>query len=253
MIRLVVNFNQFMQKYPGTDLSQSEFILNVEGWKVTVEGLEIDDWEFLHKLVENKARISNLISEGLLLVYHNNVTLTYKDVLTFHFDDSTSGGTSYGEAVLDKDLDYPPPLPNEDDKYIVKEGSTGDWFGFDNHIAIFEGGIWKFIDPEDGYKIWVDDEELTYTFNDGEWLSPITFYTKTELDNGQLDNRYYTKTQIDWQMANHSQDASTINLNTSNFKSILDNTDIDVQRALDTVDNSLVEDPDLGIILTLKN
>jgi len=73
------------------------------------------------------------------------------------------------KGAVDKDLSIPPASPNSGDLYIVPSGSTGDWEGEDGKVALFENG-WKFIEPNEGLSLWVNDEDRIYFYNGSSWL-----------------------------------------------------------------------------------
>jgi len=62
----------------------------------------------------------------------------------------------------------PPVAPTDGDTYIVGNSATGDWSGFDNDIAYFET-IWKFITPNEGMSLWVNDEDKIYSWSGTSW------------------------------------------------------------------------------------
>lgn len=73
------------------------------------------------------------------------------------------------KGAVDKDLSTPPASPNSGDLYIVADGSTGDWNGEDGKIALYENG-WKFIEPNEGMNLWLNDEDKIYFYNGATWL-----------------------------------------------------------------------------------
>lgn len=53
-------------------------------------------------------------------------------------------------SVLDSDLTAPPGSPADGDRYIVASGSTGDWTGWDQNVALFTDGAWLRLPPRAG-------------------------------------------------------------------------------------------------------
>ena len=78
--------------------------------------------------------------------------------------DSVANGLSWQVPVLDKDLATPPGAPTTGDRYIVATGGTGAWSGHDDDIATFDGSVWQFITPSEGFANWVEDEDKNYVF-----------------------------------------------------------------------------------------
>jgi len=91
---------------------------------------------------------------------------------------SNNSGGNTAHAVLDKDLCSPPSSPSDGDRYIVCANSSsgsasGDWAGHENDIAEWNAGTssWDFTTPDNGLRVWVDDENANYTWdsNDSQW------------------------------------------------------------------------------------
>ena len=63
-----------------------------------------------------------------------------------------------------------PPLTAIDgETYWVPTGATGDWFGFDDQLAIFSNGNWVFLAPKEGWVAWVVDIDKEFRFKLGAW------------------------------------------------------------------------------------
>jgi len=71
-------------------------------------------------------------------------------------------------GVIDKDLATPPGSPAEGDVYIIAASPTGAWTGNAKHIAFYSSG-WKFIAPREGLTLWVNDENLLYSYDGSNW------------------------------------------------------------------------------------
>jgi len=70
-------------------------------------------------------------------------------------------------SVISKDLGAPPGSPSAGDRYIVGLGSGssgGDWNGHDDEIAYWDGASWDFIDPNPGFRTWVQNEDEAYVY-----------------------------------------------------------------------------------------
>ncbi|NYZ17202.1 DUF2793 domain-containing protein [Azospirillum sp. RWY-5-1] len=64
----------------------------------------------------------------------------------------------------------PPATPSERVNYIVPAGATGIWAGQTNRIAVWDNDVWKFIEPREGWRVYVRDEAyVDYIFDDGAW------------------------------------------------------------------------------------
>ena len=85
-------------------------------------------------------------------------------------------------GALDKDLATPPGSPAEGDIYIVAASATGDWAGQDGDLTYFINGAWAFLDPSEGFTIWVNDEDKHYTFDGTNWVSNATLGVNATAD-----------------------------------------------------------------------
>lgn len=76
-------------------------------------------------------------------------------------------------AVQDKDLTAPPTTTDDDAGlcWIVGGSATGAWSGHDGDIALCTGAnLWQFIDPQDGWRADVRDEDATYRYTGSAWV-----------------------------------------------------------------------------------
>lgn len=59
------------------------------------------------------------------------------------------------------------------DVYIV-DSTTGDWNGANiGDLAHKFGGAYNFYTPKEGYRVWVNDEDLEVVWNSSEWVDLI--------------------------------------------------------------------------------
>lgn len=73
-------------------------------------------------------------------------------------------------SAIDRDLAGPPQDPEEGDVYIVSSPATGDWEGKEKAVAYFEQ-VWRFIVPNEGLTLWVQDEGMSYVFDGDDWVA----------------------------------------------------------------------------------
>jgi len=72
--------------------------------------------------------------------------------------------------VLSRTVTAEPGSPNEGDTYIIPSGATGtNWSGQDGNLAHYYGGSWKFYTPNEGWTLWVNDEDVPITFDSSTW------------------------------------------------------------------------------------
>lgn len=73
-------------------------------------------------------------------------------------------------AVLDRDDATPPASPPEGSQYIVASSPTGAWAGKSGQIATFTDGQWFFMAPNEGWLVWVADEDLVLAYDGAQWV-----------------------------------------------------------------------------------
>lgn len=76
----------------------------------------------------------------------------------------------WNNGAISKAVATPPVSPALADLYIVAASPTGAWAGKAKNLAYFNNG-WKFISPKEGITIWVNDENLQYTYDGINWVS----------------------------------------------------------------------------------
>jgi hypothetical protein len=72
--------------------------------------------------------------------------------------------------VLSKALAAPPTSPVSGDSYIVAASPTAAWSGQAGKIAHYFGGAWKFWQPIEGVRLWVNDEDKVYAWDGSAWI-----------------------------------------------------------------------------------
>lgn len=73
--------------------------------------------------------------------------------------------------VLDRHLAAPPANPADGDRYIVGAGASGAWAGEDGHVAAWQDGVWRFFEPQSGWRAFVRDEATLYVKAEGGWVA----------------------------------------------------------------------------------
>lgn len=76
-------------------------------------------------------------------------------------------------AVLDRDLTVPPGSPNDGDRYWVASGATGAWAGSADQIAAYQDGAWEFYAPNEGWTVWIADEDITLVWDGSALVSGV--------------------------------------------------------------------------------
>ena len=114
-------------------------------------------------------------------------TLTFKDyrMLTdfINFKFSNTTGILRNMQLNDVDLVAvtsircgAPPFPVVGDRYIVGQGSTGDWEDYDDNVATYTSDgtsfIWVFTEPKSQQMVYVTNEDYKYIYSDLGWVKP---------------------------------------------------------------------------------
>lgn len=71
-------------------------------------------------------------------------------------------------GAIDRALNTPPVSPIAGDLYIIGDTPSGDWADKENQIGYYDAG-WKFIVPNEGMTLWVNDEDRHYIWNGTTW------------------------------------------------------------------------------------
>jgi Protein of unknown function (DUF2793) len=72
-------------------------------------------------------------------------------------------------TVLDRNLAAPPASPTEGARFIVAATPTGAWAGKANQIAVWNEGTWQFHTPNEGWLVWVADEDMILAYDGIQW------------------------------------------------------------------------------------
>ena len=72
-------------------------------------------------------------------------------------------------GIIDKDLTAPPGGESHGDLYIVGPSATGAWAGYDDYIAHYYNSAWYFYQPNEGWRVWINDEDSIYIYTGSGW------------------------------------------------------------------------------------
>lgn len=72
-------------------------------------------------------------------------------------------------GVKSRALATPPTAPAQGDSFLVAATATGAWSTREGLFAAFMDGDWRFIAPREGWRLWVDDEDLLIAFDGTAW------------------------------------------------------------------------------------
>ena len=74
-------------------------------------------------------------------------------------------------SVKDRNLTAPPASPAEGEQYIVATGGANAWSGWDSDVVLFTGGAWVRHSPQEGWRVWVEDESVLLVRSGGAWVT----------------------------------------------------------------------------------
>lgn len=98
-------------------------------------------------------------------------------------DGQASQGAIHNEAlrelmaktvrVLSRTTTAEPGSPADGDAYILPSGFSGaSWGGSAvNRIAHYIGGVWQFYTPAEGWRVWVNNENITVAYDGSAWVT----------------------------------------------------------------------------------
>ena len=85
-------------------------------------------------------------------------------------------------AVKSRGLATPPASPADGDRYLVAVSPTGDWTGQAGKLALQMDGAWRFLAPQEGWTLWVDDEDALLSFDGASWGGASTLSELQDLN-----------------------------------------------------------------------
>ena len=90
-------------------------------------------------------------------------------------------------SVLDRDLSAPPDAPADGARYIVADGASGAWTGWDGSVAAYQDGAWIEFVPLAGWLSWLEDESKLLCYDGAGWSDFISTSLGAALAGGSFD------------------------------------------------------------------
>ncbi len=116
-------------------------------------------------------------------------------------------------GAADKDLATPPAEPDAGLLYIVGAAATGDWAGHEGDIAYYDQ-IWRFVAPNEGMVLWVNDEDVLYAYDGSNWVVAGSGDSVTQLGiNATADSGNKLTVKSDAVLFDHNGDHSRVKVN----------------------------------------
>jgi hypothetical protein len=100
-----------------------------------------------------------------------SISITHAPGLVEELADINARTRLTQDAVLSKNVFDPPDYPEDCDRYIVPPGATGEWEDVENYIVQWDEEVddWIPQEPLDGMLVFVDDEDVHYTYDGTSW------------------------------------------------------------------------------------
>jgi hypothetical protein len=88
-------------------------------------------------------------------------------------------------SVKDRNLATPPGSPADGDRYLVALSSaTGAWATKEGKVAVYQDGGWAFLEPREGWVLWVEDEDVLLVYNSASWVPAANAAATVTSTNG---------------------------------------------------------------------
>lgn len=72
-------------------------------------------------------------------------------------------------AVESRTLNVPPVGAVDGSRYLVASGGVAEWTGHDGQLAVLDAGGWSFLEPRQGWLVWVVAEQMLCVFDADGW------------------------------------------------------------------------------------
>ena len=72
-------------------------------------------------------------------------------------------------TVASASLSAPPASPTEGERHIIAPSATDAWVGKDSQIAAFQNGAWAYFAPQEGWRVWICDEDSFMCWDGSDW------------------------------------------------------------------------------------
>jgi hypothetical protein len=101
-------------------------------------------------------------------------------------------------GAISRLLATPPVSPAEGDVYLIAATATDDWAGHDGDVAYYDGGIWRFILPQEGMTLWLKETGALLGYDGADWvavgggLEPLTDAATISWDAAQAQTAEVT-------------------------------------------------------------
>ena len=75
-------------------------------------------------------------------------------------------------GAISQSVSTPPSNPSDGDLYIIGAAATDDWSTHEGKISYYSASKgWVIVEPNEGMSLWVNDEDLLYTYDGSAWIA----------------------------------------------------------------------------------
>jgi Protein of unknown function (DUF2793) len=74
-------------------------------------------------------------------------------------------------SVISRVLSTPPATPLDGQRFLIAIAPTGVWATHAGHVALRMEGAWRFLIPREGWRLWVENEDVFLIFDGINWNS----------------------------------------------------------------------------------
>jgi hypothetical protein len=100
-------------------------------------------------------------------------------------------------SVKDRSLATPPGSPADGDRYLVALSSaTGAWTAKEGKVAVWQDGAWAFLEPREGWVLWVEDEDVLLVYNSASWVAAANAAASVTAANGSATSTIILEEEI---------------------------------------------------------
>ncbi len=75
-------------------------------------------------------------------------------------------------SVISRLVATPPTVPTDGDRYLIAASPTGVWVTHAGHVTLRMEGVWRFLIPRKGWRLWVEAENIFLIFDGTNWVAP---------------------------------------------------------------------------------
>lgn len=75
--------------------------------------------------------------------------------------------------VISRTIGTPPENAAHDSRYVIGDSPSGEWKGKKDQMAIRNGQIWEYFQPNNGWIAWCEEERAVLVYDRDRWIRAI--------------------------------------------------------------------------------